>query len=161
VASGIAALISILIITLEKGHLTKITAGFADLYHQAFELLGASIYLLSFEIIIGILVTLASMILIVYASIALGHLFNQHKMLASFGAFIVLSTLSQLLFTLISMTPVTAYFSNLHISSPNDFVAMQAVIQLAIAYGIITTGILCSAYFTVTNFILSKRLNLE
>jgi len=160
VASGIVALISILIITLDKGRLTKIAVGFADLYHQAFEQLGASIYLLSFEIILGILVSLASVILIVYASIAMGHLFNQHKMLASFGAFIILSTLSQLLFTLISMTPGIAYFFNLHISSPNDFAAIQAVI-LAIAYGIIFTGILCSAYFAVTNFILCKRLNLE
>ena len=161
VTSGIAALISILIINLEKGDLTKITVGFAAFYQQVFEQLGASIYLLSFEIIIGLLVSLASVILIVYASISMGHLFNQHKMLASFGAFIVLSTLSQFLFMLISLTPGAAYFSNINISSSNDFIAMQPVIQRVIAYGIIFTGLLCAAYFAVTNFILSKRLNLE
>jgi len=156
VVSGIIAFISTLIIALEKGGITEITSGLAAFFHRAYEQLGASIYLFSIEIIIGILVTLASVILIVYASIAIGHLFNQHKMLASFGAFIVLSTLSQLLFSLDIFAP-----GNINISSYNDFVAMQAVIQRAIAYGIIFTGILCTAYFAITNFILSKRLNLE
>lgn len=93
-------------------------------------------------------------------AIALGHLFNQHKMLASFGAFIVLSTLSQFLFSFISLAPGISNFPNMHISA-HDFVGMQTVIQRAIAYGTLFTGLLCAAYFAVTNFILSKRLNLE
>lgn len=161
VASGIVALISILIIALKKGDLTQFTVGFATFYHQAFEQLGASVFLLSFEIIIGILISLASGILIIYASIAIGHLVNQHKMLASFGAFIVLSTLPQILLMLISLIPGTAYFSNIHISSSNDFIGMQSVVQLMIAYGIMFIGLLCAVYFAITNFILSKRLNLE
>lgn len=161
VASGFAALISILIIALKRGDITRIARELAYFYHQSYDYLGASIYVLSFEIFIGILATLASVILIVYASIAIGHLFNQHKMLASFAAFIALSTLSQILFSLISLIPGTAFFPNMHISSPHDFVVLQSVIQLAIAYGIAFTGFLCAAYFAVTNFILSKRLNLE
>ena len=159
-ASGIAALISILIIALEKGAMTNITKVFATFYHQFFERLGISAYILSFEAITGIVVSLASGILLVYASIAIGHLFSQHKMLASFGAFIVLNTLSQIIFMLISFAPGFAFFSNIHITSSN-FVDMQRVIQLVIGYGIIFTGLICGAYFTITNFILSKRLNLE
>ncbi|SHI31360.1 hypothetical protein [Desulfosporosinus lacus] len=158
--SVIVALMSIFIITLEKGDITKIAVGLASFYDQAFAHLGASMYLFSFEIIIGLLITLASGILILYASIALGHLFSKHKMLASFGAFIVLSTLSQILFKFISLVPGMDYFANIHISS-NDFIGMQHAIQWAMALGIIYTGLLCAAYFAVTNFILSKRLNLE
>lgn len=150
VASGIVALISILIIALKKGDITKFTEAFVTSFHQAFVQLGASLYLLSFEIIIGILIGLASGILIIYTSIAIGHLVNQHKMLASFGAFIVLSTLPQILLMLIT-----------HISFSHDYVGMQSVVPRVIAYGIIFTGLLCAAYFAVTNFILSKRLNLE
>jgi len=160
VGSGIAAIISIMIIALKKGDLTKIAVEFATFHQQVYEYLGTSMYLWSFEIILGILITLASGIMIVYASIAIGHLFSRHKMLASFGAFIALSSLSKILITLISLTPVFTYFSNIHISS-NDFIGMQHVIQWAIACGIIFTGLLCAAYFAVTNFILSKRLNLE
>lgn len=159
IASGIAALISILIISLKIGDITKIAEGFATLHYQVLEQLGTSAYLLSFEVIIGFLLSLASGILIVYASIAIGHLFSQHKVLATFGAFIVLSTLSQILFLLMSFTLGT-YFSNVHVSS-HDFISMQPVIQWAIAYGIIFTGLLSAAYFAATNLILSKRLNLE
>ncbi len=158
--SALVAFISILIIALEKGHITKITLEFPTFYRQAYEQLGASIYLLSFELILGLLVTLAAGILIVYASIAIGHLFSQHKMLASFGAFIILNTLTQILYTLISLIPGIFNFSPIHISS-NDFIGMQTVIQLVIAYGIVFIGLLSAAYFAITNFILSKRLNLE
>lgn len=159
IASGITALISILIISLESGSLSKIIEGLADAHRQAFEQLGASLYFLSFEIILGSLVVLASGILVVYASIAIGHLFSRHKMLASFGAFIVLSTLSKILLMLISMTPLSEFFNN-HISS-NDFMSMVQVMHLGIAYGIIFSALISAAYFAVTNFILSKRLNLE
>ena len=160
VASGIAALISILIIALKKGDFTRAITDFSTFYHRAFEQFGASIYLLSFEIILGILISLASGILIVYASIAIGHLFSQHKMLATFGAFIVLSTLSQVLFMLISLIPGKAFFPNIHVSS-DDFRSMQHLIQWGIAYGIMFIGLISAAYFAVTNYILGKRLNLE
>jgi len=161
VASGIVAVISILIITLEKGTFTQFTQAFATYYHQALEQLGTSVYLLSFEVILGILVSLASGILIVYASIAIGHLFNEHKILASFGAFIVLSTLSQFFILLISLIPGIAYYTNFQISSYVDFLGIQWLIQMVMAYGIIYTGFLCAAFFAVTNVIISKRLNLE
>jgi hypothetical protein len=154
-ASGTVALISILIIALKKGDITKIAVGLATLYHRVFEQYGPSIYLLSFEIIIGLLISLASGILIIYASIAIGHLFNKHKMLASFGAFILLNTLSQILFMLLSSTLEIRHFSNIHFNS------IQSAMEWVIAYGIIFTGLLSAAYFAVTNYILSKRLNLE
>ena len=155
-----AALISSLIIALKKGDLSEIIGDFAIFFHRAIEQYGASIYLLTFEIIISILISIASGILIVYASIALGHLSNRHKMLASFGAFIVLSTLSQILLTLIGLIPGTTNFANLHIT-PDNFAQMQSLLQWAIVSGIIFTGLLSSAYFAITNIILSKRLNLE
>lgn len=161
VISGTAALMSILVIALKNGDLTTFTEAFATFYRQAFELLGASLYLLSFEIITVLLLTLASGILIIYASIAIGHLFNQHKMLASFGAFIALSALSEILLKLFNLIPGTSYSSNIHISSVNDLIGMQPVIQMMIVSGIIFTGLVCTAYFAITNYILSKRLNLE
>lgn len=161
VVSGFTALLSILIIALKKGDFTQFTEGFAILHQQAFEELGTLLYLMSFEMIIGLLICLASGILIIYASIAIGHLFNQHKMLASFGAFIGLSTLSEILSKLFSLIPGIAHFSNIYISSYSDFIGMQPILQVMIASGIIITGLLSVAYFAVTNYILSKRLNLE
>ena len=161
VVSGITALLSILIISLKKGDFTIFTEVFATLHQRVYGVLGASVYLLSFEIIIVLLASLASGILIIYASIAIGHLFNQHKMLAAFGAFIALSALSQILLKLFNLIPGTAYSSDIYISSVNDLIGTQSVMQLILASGIIFTGLLCAAYFAITNYILSKRLNLE
>ena len=160
VVSGITAFLSILIIALRKGDLTKIIVDMATAFDRVFEQLGSSIFVLSFEIILGLLIALASGILVVYASIAIGHLFSRHKMLASFGAFIALTSLSKVLVAIISLTPGINYFSSINISS-NDFLGMLPAIQWAFACGIIFTGLLCVIYFAVTNFILSKRLNLE
>lgn len=159
--SGVAALISIFIIALEKGDFTRLNGQLVSFYHQAIEDLGTSAYVLTFEIIIGFLISLASIILIVYASIAIGHLFNKHRMLASFGAFIALNTLSQVFFMFISMVPEIVNNISVSITSSSDFLSLQPLILLAIAFGIICVGLLCAAYFAITSFIISKRLNLE
>jgi hypothetical protein len=160
VVSGFTAFISILIIAL-NGDLTELTEFFAEFYQQVYGYLGTSVYLLSFELILVLLISLASGIFLIYTSIALGHLFNKHKMLASFGAFIVLSTIPQFFFSLIGVIPGIPYFSTLHISSADELINNLPVIQLMIVSGIIFTALLSVAYFAITNYILSKRLNLE
>lgn len=158
VSSIIAAMISILIITFDKEAINQAAQGFTVIFNQVYNQLGASVYLLTFEIVIGMVIGLASSILVVYASIAAGHLFGQHKILASFGAFILLNTVTQSLFTLVSSG--FTYFPNMHVT-PNDFAALKSIIPLGIGYLIIFTSLLSVAYFAITNIILSKRLNLE
>ncbi|TGE31389.1 hypothetical protein [Desulfosporosinus sp. Sb-LF] len=160
VTSVIIAMISILIIAYKKGAVTEIVKGLATAHNKVIEQLGAWAYPLTFEMILVVLLFLASGILIIYASVALGHLFNRHKMLASFGAFVGLNALSQIYFGLISSSFRSAHFANIHLSTMG-FVSSQSVIQLAIGLGILFVGLLCAAYFAITNFILSKRLNLE
>jgi hypothetical protein len=160
IASVIIAMISILIITYQKGAISEIIKGWATVHNQVIGQLGAWAYPLMFELILVVLLFLASGILIIYASIALGHLFNRHKMLASFGAFIGLNTLSQIYFVLISSIFRAAHVAKIHLSTIG-FVSSQSVIQLSIALGILFIGLLCTAYFAITNYILSKRLNLE
>ncbi|MGI6449238.1 MAG: hypothetical protein ACOX3R_02780 [Desulfitobacteriia bacterium] len=159
-ASGLAALTSILIITLREGSFTSFLREFSIFYHQVLEYLGASVYLVSFEIILAILVTLASGILIIYASIAIGHLFNHHKILASLGAFIALNTLSQILFLLLSQIPGMSHFANFHIT-PENLLTTMPIFHLAIAFGTFFALLWSAAYFATANYILSKRLNLE
>lgn len=159
-ASVIAAIISIGVISYKKGAITDVFKGLAIAHTQVMEQLGAWAYPLTLEMILFVLLLLASGILIIYASIAIGHLFNRHKMLASFGAFIGLNTLTQIYFALIRSIFRSAHFANIHLSSLG-FISNQSVIQLGIGLGILFIGALCAAYFATTNHILSKRLNLE
>lgn len=155
VASVAVALISIQIIAYKKGAIGETLKRLSIFHSQIMAHWGALAYLVMFEIIFGVLLFLTIGILIVYASIASGHLFSRHKMLASFGAFLVLNTLAQIYFMLVRWIPGIAHFS-LHMSA-NDFVNYQFVFL----YGFIFSGLLCAAYFAATNFILSKQLNLE
>jgi len=66
--------------------------------------------------------------------------------------------LSEILLKLFNLIPGTAFSFNISI---NDLIGMQPLIQLMLASGIIFTGLGCAAYFAITNYILSKRLNLE
>lgn len=159
-ASVTVAFISGMIIVYDKGMFPVIIRGFSEGYYWLYKQLGSSLFLLTLEGLILIITSLISGIMVIYAAIALGHLFNKHKMLASFGAFILLNTLAQFLISLITLLPGSLLYSHLHISA-NNVESMRAVGQLALMYGIIFTGLLSAIYFSITNYILSKRLNLE
>ncbi|SCZ06372.1 hypothetical protein [Alkaliphilus peptidifermentans] len=160
VTSGIVALISIfiiafdIIITKEFLHASVVFIG------DFFRYFGPLSGLFIFEILLVGVVGLASMVLMIYASIAIGHLFNRHKILASVGSYIVLTTISQILF--IIMAVISSYLPTpRHLSIANDLHGVEPIIHYVLWFVIIFSGILTSGYFILTNYILSKRLNLE
>lgn len=160
IASLTVAFLSILIIIYQKGAFMEgwrlLTEGFRTIY----EIIGASLYTITLEIIIGSLIALVFGIVLVYASMAIGHLFNRHKILASFGAFIALNTLAQILFSLFCLTtPEIAWSTHeLYLQNMPDLITL---IQVFFLYGILCTGLLSAACFALTNYILSNKLNLE
>jgi hypothetical protein len=159
VTSGIAAYISIFIIFMNLESISFLFTALIEFVGELYALFGLSSFLFIAEILLTILMSLASGILIFYASMAIGHLFNRHKILASIGAFIALSTITQILFVLlVSILP----------SIPNDILFgltnllnPEASMHLAVWFAILTAGILATCYFVITNYILSNRLNLE
>ncbi|KLU67393.1 hypothetical protein DEAC_c06050 [Desulfosporosinus acididurans] len=159
IASVIVAMLSIEIITYKPGTLGAILQALAAIYKQMIGHFGASDYFLLFELILGGLMTLASCILIVYASIAIGHLFARHKILSSLGAFIGLTTLSQIYLVLAFQVPRIAHFADFSLFNITSNKFIQS--ELIFACGFILIAIPCAAYFAVTNYILSRRLNLE
>jgi len=160
IASSLVAMLSILIIALQKGDIAALIRESGPFFQQVYAYVGSWIYLWSIEAVIGFLLCIASGILIVYASIAVGHLFNNHRIFASFGAFVLLNTLSQILIVIVFVPLGNTCFPNFSFN-PVDLMAMHCVIQGAIAYLMVITGLLAAAYFALTNYILTKRLNLE
>lgn len=159
IASGIAALLSIFIIfsRINTGlFIRAIISFYADFY----SFFGTSSILFTLEFLLAGIISLASGVLIIYASIAVGHLFNRHRILASVGAFIALSTLTQILYV------IAVFFLNViripqQLYTIQDFRSIQPYIHIVMWLIIISHGLLSSGYFMVTNYILSKRLNLE
>jgi len=99
------------------------------------------------------IISLVFSIIEMYAAIALGHLFRKHKLLASFGMYIGLNTVSQMAFMLI-----IPFLMNI-IGSLSDVTPGR--LNTLILMSIIIFALLSTAWFIVTNLILKRKLNLE
>ncbi|AFM00420.1 MULTISPECIES: hypothetical protein [Desulfitobacterium] len=158
VLSFFVAILSIVLIAFKPGDWEHIMREIMNL-GKVLDYFGSSVYLYSLEGILGIIIVLTSAVLILYASIAVGHLFTQHRILASFAAFIGLNTITQIIS--MGITYVVGYnFHNLQVTSEN-FLTMQSELHLFIVYLLIESALITAAYFAITNHILKKRLNLE
>ncbi|MCW3490687.1 hypothetical protein [Dethiobacter alkaliphilus] len=155
IASGIAAMISILIISATRPAITEFLRVISEIPAEVFT---ASSVLFMFEMMLIGLASLASGVLIIYASIAIGHLFNQHRIIASVGAFIALSTITQILVALLAV--VFRFSININ-NSFETFQAVEPMIHIVMWVIILTTALPALGYFLITNYILSNRLNLE
>lgn len=159
VVSVFVTALSGLLIGLSWDLITQFPRDLVDFIRMLSEASGAHwlLYLLEFTMI-G-LAALASGILMLYTSMALGHLLPSHRTLGAFGAFLAVNFITQLftgiagscLFRFMDSPSVYSFF-RLH-----EFAGMHIFTLLTLAWFLL----FCAAYFLGTNFILKKRLNLE
>lgn len=103
------------------------------------------------------LVAVAGNIITIYCAIALGHLYTKHKILASFGAYIGLYFISQIVLSIF----VFSFANTIFYPLSKSIVPTHSQISTLIISFIGVFMVLAAAYFTLTNIILKKRLNLE
>ena len=157
IASGFVAFCSILVIFSNKISIAQIFGQLSMAFGQLTQEFGAYSYLFTFEVMVVGLLTIASTILTIYAAIALGQLFNKHKLLASFGMYIALQIVSQIIMVLSS-----AIFFNLAVFKPaGTFLPSAAVVNGILLVCILYFGAFTAGYFCLTNYLLKRRLNLE
>ncbi len=103
------------------------------------------------------LVSLVSGILMIYAAIALGHLFPRHKLLASFAMYCALHVVSQVITLMIIMLMAPVFYQILgDVTEPTALVINLGIFTLSLP-----TLILAIGYFILNDMILKRRLNLE
>ncbi len=154
IASGLAAMISILIISANMVAISDFMNAVTTFFNYYSSYITASAILFVLEILLIGFISLVSAVLIIYASIAIGHLYNRNRLLASVGALIGLSTITQILFVIVG----SVFSINITV---DDLQVVGPVIHLVMFSIIFIIGIPTAGYFLVTNHILSKRLNLE
>ncbi len=101
-------------------------------------------------------VKLVQSILLVYASISIGHLSLRYRTIISIVAFVVILNVEQIILSLIMDAMHLSglnivFFNNDEISAMNDITTVSSV----------TWAVLAVAYFFISKIILSKKLNLE
>lgn len=109
--------------------------------------------LLTIEMILLIVLGTINSILTIYASVAVGQLFNGHKVLGSFAAYIGISTVLQIIVTL-GMVLLGFIFDR----SFEDINALpQIVFPLTLLYTVVTNVI----FYWLTNLLFKRKLNLD
>lgn len=154
VLSGLSAVLSILVI-LPKEAFMDMTQEIPEIMSQVLDYLGSSTWLVGFEAIVICILSITSGILLIYAAISLGHLFNKHKILASFGMYIALSTAAQVIQTIFMIVLGPTFFKDF--SNLSSFVQIQTILISFLAY----LSILTIGFFILTKYILDNKLNLE
>ena len=157
IASGIVALFSILIISSKEIFTPEFLKELPMVLNVIKEYLGSYTYIVGFEMVVLCLLSLSTTILTIYAAISLGHLFNKYKLLASFGMYIVLETISQIFMTIF----VFLFWNQAIFRMEVNFIPSASQISTFTLFTIFYFGAITAAYFTLTNYILKKKLNLE
>lgn len=136
----------------------KNMAMFRDVLDTFFTVLkdtyGSSYVWLIVEYIVLILVGLIQQILLIYVSIAIGHMLNDHKVIGSFAAYIGIHIIIQTLVTIIFF--IWARFETSLFAYAPYFILKQVF-----PFSIIFSIILNILFYLGTNYIFKRKLNLE
>lgn len=115
--------------------------------------LGSGYALLYVELIIMIILSIIQQILLIYLSIAVGHLFNGHRVLGSFVSYIGITMAIQIILMIILTVWARLAGTNLD--------GLEAIPQQVFPISIIISLALCGIFYFASNYIFTRKLNLE
>ena len=104
-----------------------------------------------------IIVQLIHGTMMIYDAMALGHLFGKQRLLASFGMYIALYFITQIILVIVIFSLGSTMFASLiHSSDPTGTQILTFLGMIGIV-----AALLSVAHFALTNYILKNKLNLE
>lgn len=159
-ASTVVSLLSVFILLPDYKFIKEIPQFFAQVSEEYMTQFGGNFGLLLLSMLVALIVAVVMFILLVYTSIAIGHLANKNRLIVSFGAFIGISTVVQsinLVLATIFGSSIVKYAENINFIGTGEGLQLQYLLLYSIALLIIISVV----YFFITKFILSKKLNLE
>ena len=163
--SGVVGVISILIMA--KVDFSVIATAWKkveEIFGMAYNEYGAAFVWTIIEIIVLMVISLVSSIIHIYVSIAIGHMAEKRKVLASLGAYIgtsiVINVIVSQITSIFAMNSDTLNYA-IGNSITVDMASNYAVLNKIFLYLIIIQLIITIVCFFVTNYILNKKLNLE
>jgi hypothetical protein len=153
VASIVAVIASILIVGATPESLSSFMDGLRAFWADVNAELNGKALMMLLEIIVMALLGLINSILMIYVSIAIGQLFNGHKLIGAFGAYIAIYVALQIGLTLLVFL--------ISIISKDAFMESTSVPDIVFPLVLFVLIILNATYYLVTNYIFKKKLNLE
>lgn len=157
VISGVISFVAMLVWLAEPNFLV----GFGEAWQELLSIIsdsGMNPTLTFFNVLLMVIVSLALQIFVIYAAICLGHLASKHKILASFGAYMVLCMVGQAIVTIIVNILSKSDLFYRWIEMNYDNIAIFNPMLFALTA---LSAVLLVACFAISNYILTKKLNLE
>lgn len=160
IAASVWTLLSAVAVILSMLFVFSSLNGFDEFWNELTEQLslfrdeiGGSFYIFLIGFVIGTILSLLSSILHIYASIAIGQLFNGHKILGSVVAYAAIGAVMQVVFTLVSAISIFIIGND-----PNDITLATNVLMPVTLF---ITLIFTIAFYWITSFLFRRKLNLE
>lgn len=155
ICSGIVAGCSLMIFTVGTDFLPQLFTSIGQVLQEVWIAMGAHLIAYIIELILVVVVELATGIGMIYAAIAIGHMVNRHRILGSFGAFLVIQVAIQMIGSL-----VVLLFLNDHLLAGfalHPFSSLHLLFIGSLLLNVAIGGVL----FFITHRILDRHLNLE
>lgn len=153
--AGLMIFLSLLLLVM--GHVS--TYHFQTFLIEFYEILQIPFSIYMLLIILCLIAGCLSSQLMFYASIAIGHLSNKNKLMCAILSYLGIYTMIQIISTIVAVGfifIISFSFGSISIN-PEPFTFLLLLMSLALIISIISS---CILYY-ITNFILSKKLNLE
>ena len=155
--SFIVIMIAVLILTFNAEGFKEFFPMFVEMCSDFIHSYGASVHipLIIAELILGALLNGIFFIFSVYASIAIGQLFDKHKIAWAIVSYFLIDVGIQLISTITSIPVV----ENISIESPIELVTLASnqFIPISLAF----TGVVSLILYSITWYIFKIKLNLE
>lgn len=153
VISVVIAVSALLILFITPERMNFISTTWRNIISVLKSSFGDNYILLIIEFILMIILIVIQQILLIYVSIAVGNLFTGHRVLGSFASYFGITTVVQIVLTLLMLIWVKIMGSSIE--------ELDAMPQKIFPFSIIVMLILSTLYYFGTNYIFSKKLNLE
>lgn len=147
--SSIAAILAFVILAYEKGMLGDFFKAIGTLIRRGS--LNVQILTACIEFFLFAALGILAFTMMLYASMALGQLNANKRLLTSFGAFLALNFLVQILMGVLGNLAVQWVFP----------MSSNWALNVALLLSIIVELFFLAGFFAITNYILSRKLNLE
>ena len=147
--SSIAAILAFVILAYEKGMLGDFFKAIVTLIRRGS--LNAQILTACGEFFLFAALGILAFTMMLYASMALGQLSANKRLLTSFGAFLALNFLVQILMGVLGNLAVRWVFP----------MPSRWALNVALLLSIVVELFFLAGFFAITNYILSRKLNLE
>ncbi len=154
----VSALLFFVIFTLTQGAVyrwitwTSFSYTMSDLFHS----FGVNLFLIPLELIVVCILWVMNFCLHIYACLSLGSLANRHRLGMAFVAYLVFAVLSEILLT-VGTSLADSFLPSYTINSWNDTMTLH----IALIGYIVFTVIRMIINFAITNYILTRHLNLQ